>query len=467
MKKPIEILRKVLPFLAGLMALGGLICIYLASAKTILIVVDGERFVVRTHASTVGAALRAAQLGSLQGARIYPDPSEALDDQRVIEVRLGHRVMIEIDGQSLETVTAEKIAANILASMDIALLPGDRIWVNGIPLSDNGKVFERVPWTICLRRAKPVTLEVDGQEVILHSAASTLGEALEEAGIELFEGDILEPGPGASLSELTVARLIHSKPVTISVDGNQVASRVVAQTVGEALLKAGIALIGLDYSLPLPTEGLPEDGYIKVIRVREDIIIEQTPLSFSTVYEAAPELEIDSTSALDSGSYGVQARRVRIRYENGEEISRTVEGEWVAREPTARKIGYGTKIVIRTLDTADGPIEYWRALKMYATSYSPSRAGTAPDAPWYGKTACGKTLVKGLVAIDNRYIPFYTMMYVPGYGFAQACDTGGGVIGRWIDLGYEDHNYRSWHEWVTVYFLTPVPSVNSITWVFP
>jgi 3D (Asp-Asp-Asp) domain-containing protein len=104
---------------------------------------------------------------------------------------------------------------------------------------------------------------------------------------------------------------------------------------------------------------------------------------------------------------------------------------------------------------------------MYATSYSPSRAGVPDDWPWFGITACGKELVKGLVAIDNRYIPFHTMMYVPGYGFAEACDIGGGVKGRWIDLGYEDHNWKNWHQYLTVYFLTPVPPASTIAWVFP
>jgi 3D (Asp-Asp-Asp) domain-containing protein len=56
---------------------------------------------------------------------------------------------------------------------------------------------------------------------------------------------------------------------------------------------------------------------------------------------------------------------------------------------------------------------------------------------------------------------------VPGYGFAYACDTGGGVKGRWIDLGYEDDNYQPWHQYVTVYFRTPVPSPDSIAWIIP
>jgi 3D (Asp-Asp-Asp) domain-containing protein len=58
-------------------------------------------------------------------------------------------------------------------------------------------------------------------------------------------------------------------------------------------------------------------------------------------------------------------------------------------------------------------------------------------------------------------------MYVVGYGRAEAADVGGGVRGRWIDLGYEDHNFVNWHEYVTVYFLTPVPPASSIVWIFP
>jgi len=64
-------------------------------------------------------------------------------------------------------------------------------------------------------------------------------------------------------------------------------------------------------------------------------------------------------------------------------------------------------------------------------------------------------------------MPFGTRMYVPGYGFAEAADTGGGVRGRFIDLGFDDHNYVGWHSQVMVYFLTPVPPEGSIRWIIP
>ena len=56
-------------------------------------------------------------------------------------------------------------------------------------------------------------------------------------------------------------------------------------------------------------------------------------------------------------------------------------------------------------------------------------------------------------------------MYVPGYGEALAADTGGGIRGRMIDLGYRDEDYVSWHEWVTVYFLWPPP--ENVVWIIP
>jgi len=71
------------------------------------------------------------------------------------------------------------------------------------------------------------------------------------------------------------------------------------------------------------------------------------------------------------------------------------------------------------------------------------------------------------VAIDRSLIPFGTRMYVPGYGQAEAADVGGGVHGRWIDLGYDDGNFINWHQYVTVYFLTPVPPASSIVRIFP
>ena len=115
-------------------------------------------------------------------------------------------------------------------------------------------------------------------------------------------------------------------------------------------------------------------------------------------------------------------------------------------------------LVRHTLKTPDGTIVYWRALRMWATSYRP--ADTGGDI-----TASGLKLRKGLAGVDPRYIPYFTRMYVPGYGITIAADTGGGIQPRWIDLAYPDDEYIAWHQYVTVYFLWPPP--DSIVYMFP
>jgi 3D (Asp-Asp-Asp) domain-containing protein len=202
-----------------------------------------------------------------------------------------------------------------------------------------------------------------------------------------------------------------------------------------------------------------------VIRVQEQVLVEQAALPFPSFYQSAPEIEIDNEVVLQTGSYGLNASRVRVRLENGVETGRTIEGEWVVREPEPRIIGYGTNIIIRTLNTPDGPIEYWRAVEMFATSYSPCRLGP-------GSTRCsyiarsGLPVQQGLVAFLPEWYDYMalTQVYVPGYGIGTVGDTGWGLRGRhWIDLAYGEDDWISWASNVTVYFLTPVPS--EIMWI--
>jgi 3D (Asp-Asp-Asp) domain-containing protein len=54
-------------------------------------------------------------------------------------------------------------------------------------------------------------------------------------------------------------------------------------------------------------------------------------------------------------------------------------------------------------------------------------------------------------------IPLGTRLYIPGYGLAVAADTGGGVKGLIIDLGYSDDDYQEWSTSVEVYLLGPIP----------
>jgi len=456
-----------LPWLAAALAVAGLSLIYFGTAKTVRLVVNGRPGEVRTHARTVAGALHDAGYDANPSDRIDPAPSAPIRSGIVIQLDTARRVVIEADDERWTVETPSTIPANILSQSDVHLYPGDRLWADGLPVADPSLPLDAVPTRLRLQRAVRVTLRQGDRTRDLRSAAPTLAGALWEAGVELTAADRIDPAAETPLGGPLQARLHPARRVAILADGQELASWTSGTTVGEALAQAGLAPVGLDYTVPELPEPLPDEGPIRLVRVREEILIEQEPVPFETTYQALSDLEIDNQRVIEPGAYGVVVNRVRVRIEDGEETVREVEGAFVAVEPQPRVIGYGTQIVVRTLATADGTIEYWRAVEMYATSYSPSRAGTSPDAPWYGITASGQRLRKGLVAIDINYIPFGTRMYVPGYGNAEAADVGGGVRGRWIDLGYEDSNFTNWHQYVTVYFLTPVPPAGSIVWIFP
>lgn len=452
---------------AIVLGLSGIAALYQASARHVSIRVDGQAVQVRTHARTIGAALRDAGVLFSAEDRVNPAPDQRPDPRQVIEVQHAFPVHLEIDARTRLVPSVSLVPANILAAAGERLFPGDRIWADGIRVDDPGRVLPYAPSRLRLKRALEAQVLSAGGALSLRSASPTLGEALSEAGHLIYEADQVMPDVNAGLDPLSRLGWTPSHPVTILVDGKRVETRAIGDKVEAVLARSGVVPVGLDYAVPDLDDPIPEDGAIRVVRVLEDVQIEQKPIPFEKVYQPMPDMEIDSLRVVEAGAYGVLTSRIRVRYEDGKEVARTAEGEWVAQEPKPEIVGYGTKVVLRVVDTPDGRLEYWRALTMYATSYSPSRAGVPRDAPNYGITASGLPAGKGLVAIDRRYIPFGTQMYVIGYGFALAADTGGGVKGRWIDLGYDDDNYVTWHQYVTVYFLAPVPPEGSIVWIIP
>jgi uncharacterized protein YabE (DUF348 family) len=452
---------------AAVAAVIGLAALYWATDRTFTVEAGGHDNQYSTHARTVGEALQDAGLQLQQGDAVFPDVSSPLRQGMTVEIQRAFTVSIDVDGKSSTERARSWVPENLLATMGIRVFPGDLILVDGLPVDDPGAPVEARPTRLEWKPGTQITLDTGRGVLRFRTSASTVAGALEQAGLTLYKADAVSPEPAAPITGPMSVTYRPSRPVQVDVDGRTLDARTSAATVGGALGQAGVSLVGLDFAKPSVDKPVPEGGEIKVVRVSEQVRVELTPVAFETQYQPLNDVEIDQQRLIKAGAYGVEAHQVRVRYEDGVEKGRIEEGSWLAKAPDPRVVGYGTNIVIRSVSTDDGTIEYWRAVQMWATSYSPSRAGVSPDARNFGITASGQPLTKGLVAIDRRYIPFGTRMYVPGYGYALAADTGGGVKGRWIDLGYDDDNYVSWHQYVTVYFLTPVPPEGSIVWIFP
>jgi 3D (Asp-Asp-Asp) domain-containing protein len=55
-----------------------------------------------------------------------------------------------------------------------------------------------------------------------------------------------------------------------------------------------------------------------------------------------------------------------------------------------------------------------------------------------GITFTGTKVRPGVAAVDPEAIPLGSVLFVPGYGYARAEDTGGAIKGNRIDLYFEN-----------------------------
>ncbi len=453
--------------LGAALMLASLVMLY-ALGRTVSVTVDGQAQSLHTRALTVGGLLR--QAGIPVGAQddLTPPASALLLGNKPITLVHARAAQIWVTpgDERIDLLTTAQTASQMLAEAGLTLAPADRLLLNGQPITPDAALpFPSL--LIQVRRAVQVSLLEDGAPRELQSSADTLGEALAEAGIYLHAADRLTPPASTPLDGDLSAELRRAQALTIQVQGQALSAFSSAETVGAALAEAGIALQGMDYSQPAEDVPLPADGNIRVVRVREEVSVTQSYLPFGKQYVQDPNTELDQTSVISAGSAGILLSRERVRYEDGVEVSRQAEAQWQVRAPEDAQVGYGTQVVIKTLDTEYGPVEYWRAVTVYITSYSPCNVGTPGKCSYVSRS--GMPVQHGLIAVS---VPWYSWMagqrlYVPGYGVGTVGDTGPGMgDGRyWIDVAYSDADYVGWHYTKTIYFLTPVP--DNIPWILP
>jgi resuscitation-promoting factor RpfB len=426
--------------------------------KTIHLDLNGEIFPIETSAITLKQFLHEENIFLREGDQISDHNTFWLSDGETVTIRQAMQVLIEDDSNLQAILTVQQEPEKILDEVNIQLDAGDVLLANGQEITPDEVLPFSDSHSLQIMRAAQVLLDHDGQIFPFYSTAATLGQALWEQGISLSEGDQLQPEPTTPLDGDIKAHLVTAQQFQLQIDERQLELLTTAESIADSLAQNGIPLQGQDYTIPPADAPVPEDGIVRLVRVEEVITLDTETIPFSLEYRPQPDLDIDHRTIVEPGQFGLVVKRMRVRLEDGEPVMQQVEAEFITRQPQARVIGYGTRVVARTLDTPAGSIQYWRALDMYAVSYNPTSAGG-------NITASGLPLRKGIVAVDPRYIPLGTRLYVPGYGEALAADTGGGVRGRIIDLGYSDDDYEHWSQNVTVYFLWPPP--DQIVWIIP
>jgi uncharacterized protein YabE (DUF348 family) len=454
--------KRLLFFLSIGLILAGIALTWFGLERDILLVVNGKEQTVRTRALTLSCVLQEAGYYLSPADRVYPPPTTWMLGKSTARVELARTVEIRPENaeDGITLLSAERIPANLLAQAGIQLYPADRVTLNGQEVDPYQPVSAGTnPIVLDIRAAVPLTIQQGANERVIYSAADTVLAALWQAGISLTLADRVSPNALTRLDGPLTVELEPAQPVAIHLAGRTVQTFTTTGSVGELLVETGIPLQGLDYTIPAEDQPLPADRQVRVVRVTEEIALEQNPIPFKSSYQPDENTELDQRRVITPGEYGVEVSRVRIRFEDGVEVNRTEEAAWVAKEPQDQLVGYGTQPVVKTIDTPNGTLEYWRAVNVFATSYSPCRLGI----PNYcnSQTASGAQLQHGIVAVSRAWYSWMRgqRVYIPGYGVAVIGDVGGGIPGRyWVDLGYSDADYKSWASNVTMYFLTPVPA---------
>lgn len=127
---------------------------------------------------------------------------------------------------------------------------------------------------------------------------------------------------------------------------------------------------------------------------------------------------------------GVKLVRIRKIYRGDTLLAANVVQEKVLKKPLVTKSSVVVVRGKRRVASRGSSRENLSATKefyMLSTAYAPG-AGAGYI------TATGRRAGYGIVAVDPRVIPLGTRLYIPGYGYAIAADTGSAIKGLRIDL---------------------------------
>ncbi|MCK5848059.1 MAG: G5 domain-containing protein [Caldisericia bacterium] len=177
-----------------------------------------------------------------------------------------------------------------------------------------------------------------------------------------------------------------------------------------------------NYELNLQLNYLLRDSdFIDVVKVdfKEYTTTETSP--YNVIHKEIDTMENGLIAVWIPGENGLTSVTYLERYENDVLTSKSIVKQKSINPVVDEIIGHGTCVF-------NG--KYLKKLRVMASSYNPTVAQCDGD-PF--TAASGKRVCFGMVAVDTKVIKLGTKLYVEGYGYAFAGDTGGLIKGNRID----------------------------------
>jgi len=233
--------------------------------------------------------------------------------------------------------------------------------------------------------------------------------------------------PTAPPAERLPALVRRAMPMTVAVDGQIRRITTTSRNSRQVLAQAGVSLGPADRVFPPAATPLWSGARVRVVRIERKFTATRIPLPLPATTRRDPTLPRGMVRT-DPGRTGVKVQRFLNTFADGRLVSTTYLSQEVVRQGIPSVTRIGTKVLVASRGQFAGR-EY---MELVATAYSPYCCRGVDSA-----TALGLRAGYGVVAVDPRVIPLRSRLYIEGYGYAIAGDTGGAIKGLRIDLGMD------------------------------
>ncbi|HJV30764.1 MAG TPA: ubiquitin-like domain-containing protein [Bacillales bacterium] len=283
---------------------------------------------------------------------------------------------------------------------------------------------------ITLKQAKQIHIVKDNEGKTVWTTAITVGELLTEQKVVLNEHDQISPGPQEKIKDKMKVGIKTAALLTLNDGGKQQKIWSTSTTVADFLTQQGIKLQNLDRVEPPLLEKVKNNGVINVIRVEKVTDVVEEPIQFAVVTKNDSNLAKGKEKIISEGQQGSVSRKYEVILENGKEVSRKLISENKLKEKQDKIVAVGTKELAFQVSRGDAGsgTEFY----VSTTAYTANCNGCS------GHTSTGINLHANpnakVIAVDPRLIPLGTKVYVDGYGYAVAADTGSNIKGYKIDV---------------------------------